>query len=411
MPPPLRALLTLLWIGLLLGPLATDAGAQKGRNKGLAYNDPRNDPYTLGDPEVWARAGIVSMGGFEFGNTDTAGVDDFLATADILWLETEHFEIGFALGRYKVPQKEKKIFLAELTRLAEKLPEVDPKTKILDPWLRLHLYGQRLEDLYDEFLRIVDLEDDVFPDGVTLWDGLGEYMGEGPYLGQKGKYEVLILPSEASSVAFLKESFGLTIKRTQRWNVVDRDSITLTIHIQQGSLKVDPALHGHVAFNMAHNFLDGLKHYNYDTPIWLHEGFAHSMERRVHPKYNSFDGAEGSVPKTTRKEDWRPEVLKLVRGGKQPSMASLIRLKGYGDMDLPMHFCTWSMIEYLRTEKTLAFGAFLRALKSRRNEANLPDGSNMQEAHRELFKEHFGQSYLQFDSDWAAWVQETYAAK
>ena len=398
----MRCALRLTTLCLALGLLSPLGLSQ--RKKDVPHNDPSRDPYTQGDAEVWKQAGIVSMGGFEFGKSDTATVDDFMATADILWLETEHFELGFALGSYRVPQKEKKIFLEELTRLAEKLPEVDPKTKVLDPWLRLHLYGQRLEELYDEFLSIVNYQASDFPSGEKLWDGTGEYMGEGPYLGEKGKYEVLILPSEASSVAFLLENFGLGIKRTQRWNVVDRDSITVTIHIQQGFLKVDPALHAHLAFNMAHNFFDGLKHYSYDTPIWLHEGLAHSMERRIHPKYNSFDGAEGSVPQMTREDDWQSEALKLVRSGKQPRMASLIRLKGYGDIDLPMHFATWSMVEFLRETKAKEFGSFLAALKSRRNSANLPDGSNMPEAHRDFFKEHFGMSYAQFDDAWAEWV-------
>ncbi|MCB9915670.1 MAG: hypothetical protein H6828_11055 [Planctomycetes bacterium] len=402
-----QRLAPVLRFGLVLGLVAlsaTGAAAQK-KGKDVPFNDPSLDPYTHGDPEVWKQAGIASMGGFEFGKTDTAAVDDFMATDEIYWLETAHFEIGFALGPYKVPQKQKKQFFDELTRLAEKLPEVDPKAKVLDPWLRLHLYGQRLEDLYTEFQdEIVDLKDAKFPDGKTLWDGQGPYMGEGPYLGQKGKYEVLILPSQASSVAFLTEHFGLTIKRTQRWNVVDRDSITVTIHIQQGFLKDDLALHAHLAFNMAHNLYDGLKHYNYDTPIWLHEGLAHSMERRINPKFNSFDGAEGSVPEMTREDDWKGEVLKIVRSGKQARMASLIRLKGYGDIDLPMHYVTWSMIEFLRQTKPKEFAAFLVALKTRRNSANLPDGSNMDEAHRELFQQHLGMSYLEFDQAWAAWV-------
>lgn len=388
-------------MGILCG---SSAAQSKKSLKGLPHNDPKRDPYTRGDAEVWKKAGIVSMGGFEFAKTDTQSIDDFMATAEILWLETEHFELGFALGSYRVPQKEKKIFLAELTRLSEKLPEVDPKTKLLDPWLRMHLFGQRLEECYTEFLSIVGYEASDFPSGEKLWNGTGEYMGEGPYLGEKGKYEVLILPSEASSVSFLLENFGLSIKRTQRWNVVDRDSITLTIHIQQGLLKSDPALHGHVAFNMAHNFFDGLKHYSYDTPIWIHEGLAHSMERRVNPKFNSFDGAEGSVPTMTRKSNWDAEVLKMVRAGKQPRMAALIRLKGYGEIDLPMHYATWSMVEFLRETKPEEFGKFLVALKSRRNSANLPDGSNMPEAHREFFKEIFGMSYAQFDTAWAEWV-------
>ena len=392
---------------LLALVLASPAEAQRPR-KDQPKNDPALDPYTRGDPEVWKAAGIVSMGGFEFGKTDTVEVDDFMATSDIKWIETAHFELGFALGPYKVTQKEKHKLRAELTRLAEKLPEVSPTTKVLDPWLRTHMFAQRLEEMYEEFLGIIQVDQAVFPDGTAPWNRQGEYQGEGPYLGQKGKYEVLILPSEAASVSFLGQYFGLGIKRTQRWNVTDRESLTVTIHVQQGNLRNDTGLHGHLAFNMAHNFLDGYKHYSYDTPIWLHEGLAHFLERRVSPKYNSFDGAEGSVPQMTSEDDWEGEAKKLVLSGKQPRMAELMRLKGYGEMGLPQHFATWSMVDYLYREKPDGLAKFLSGLKGRTNEAGFPDGSNMPDAHRELFKEHFDMSYAQFDSAWEEWVKANY---
>ena len=396
-------------LGVLLAGVAAPASAQKRLNRDLPATDGANDPYTLGgDPERMAAAGIVSHGGFEFATTDTAGVDDHMATSEIRWLETEHFELGFALGPYRVPAKEKKTFLAELTRLAEQLPEVDPKAKVLDPWLRAHLYAMRMEEQYARFLELVQLEQAVFPDGSKPWNRQGTYRGEGPHLGQKGKYEVLILPSEAASVEFLRHFFGLSIKRTQRWNVVERDTLTVTIHLQQGSLKSDPALHGHVAFNLMHNFLDGFEHYSYDTPIWLHEGLAHWAERRVNPDHNSFDGSEGSVPQMSKEKDWAGKTRKLVSGGKAPRMAALMRLKNYGQMSLDDHFATWSMIDFLHQTRPEGLAGLIQGLKGRTNAEGFPDGSNLPDVHRGLFQEHLAMSYSAFDAAWTAWVSEAY---
>lgn len=393
--------LTLVVLALFAGP---NARAQKLLNKDLPPNHPENDPYTRGDPELMKAAGLVSHGGFEFGESDTPSTDQMMGTCDIRWLETEHFELGFALGPYRVPQKEKKVIQATLERLAERLPAVKVKAKLLDPWLRAHMYAMRLEDMYADFLELIQLEQSVFPDGSKPWDMTGTYQGEGPYLGQKGKFEVIMFPSEANSLRYLSESFGLQIKRTQRWNVDHRDSLTVTIHLQQGSLRDDPALHGHLAFNMIQNMYDGLRHYSYNSPIWLKEGLAHWAERRVTTKYNTFDGGEGSVPEESRKSDWKGTAKKIASSGKASRMAALIRKNGYGELSLDDHFVVWSMIDFLHTTRPEALASFLCSLKGQTNAEGLGDGSDMPDMHRAAFKEHLGMSYSEFDKAWNEWV-------
>ena len=362
-------------------------------------------PWCHDDPELMAAAGLVSHGGFEFGTTDTEAVDRLMATSDILWLESEHFELGFALGPHKVRQEEKKKVRAELTRLAEVLPDVKPRTKVLDPWLRTHLYAQRLEDLYTRFQELMQVTDEDFPAAGTRWNRRGKYMGEGPYLGQKAKYEVLILPSEAALVTYLKEQFGLLIKMSQRWNVIDRGALTLTIHTQQGNLKNDEALHGHLAFNQTINLLDGYKHYSYDTPIWIREGLGHFVEREINPRFNTFDSSEGAVADMTRKEKWAPEAKKLVTQKKAPRMAELVNLKAYAELTLDHHFTTWSMVSFLIETDPDGFACLNDALHGAVNARGVPDGSNLDDLHRQAFKDCLGMGYAQFDLAWAEWVQ------
>ena len=401
----LRGLALACISGLLLGGAPC---AQKLINKDLPRNHPQNDPYTLGQKELLEAAGILSLGGFEFGKSDTATVDRDLAVADIRWIETEHFELGFALGTYKVRAKEKKTIQIELTELSQKLPEVSLKTKQLDSWLRAHLYAHRLEKMYVEFLDLVQLTESDFPDGSAPWDMTGTYRGEGPHLGQKGKYEVLILPSEGLSVAFLDKHFGLQVRRTQRYNVPDRDTLTLTIHTQQGTLKSDEALHGHLAFNLIQNLLNGFEHYSYDIPVWLLEGMAHWAERRVTENFNTFDGAEGSLPETSRKSDWAAATKKVVTTGKAPRMATLVRKQGYGQLSLPDHYAVWSMIDFIHQTRPDGLARFIQALKGRTDENGFSDNSDLLGHHRKIFREYLGMSYSEFDTAWAEWVLSSY---
>ena len=388
----------------LLLALAIPAAAQR-------KNDPAQCPYCGGDPELMAAAGIVSHGGFEFGRTDTAEVDALLAMTDIRWIETTHFQLGFALGSHKVDQTEKGKVRGELTRLAPALPAVKPKTKILDPWLRAHLYAQRLEDLWTRFLELMQTEESEFPPEPKVWNTEGTYWGQGPYLGMEGKYEVLVLPSEAASVLYLREHFGLQIRLTQRWNLMERDTLSLTVHPDQGDLRRDGALHGHIAFNMTINMLDGFKHYSYELPIWLREGLAHWVERDLDPRYNTFDSSEGAVADMTRKENWEPEVRKLLRKGTAARMAELITLRGYSELELRHHFTAWSIIDWLVKTNPEGLSCLCKRLTGLLNDEKMPDGSNMPDAHRAAVKECLGMGYAQVDARWAEWAEANYGSK
>ena len=402
------AILRRAWGALLLATacVALAPAAAAAQRRDVPDNDPSLCPYCEGDPETMAGAGIVSHGGFEFATHDTAYVDKYLASTDIVWIESEHLEIGFALGPYKVPTNEKKKIRAELEELAELLPNVQPKKiRTLDPWLRSHMFALRAEKAYDRFLEIVQRKDEDFPKGESEWIIGQPYLGMGPYLGQKGKYEVLMLPSEALSVDFLLHEFGVVNKHPQRWNVVERDTLTVVMHAQHATdLRKDPAIHGHMVFNLAHNFLDGYKHYSYDTPVWIHEGLAHYMEREISPEFNSFDASEGGIANMTNKSKWKDEVHALVRKGEAPRLAELLAHRNYANFTLAEHFTTWSMITYLIERHPEGFAKILDDLTALTDEKGLPDGSNLEDHHRDAFKEHLGMSYMEFDQAWREWA-------
>jgi hypothetical protein len=369
-----------------------------------ARNAPESDPYTRNDPALLAAAGLVSLGGFEFATTDTAEIDRRLPLADIRWIETAHFEIGFALGPEKPRREDKKKLERELAALRLVLPDVPEKPRSLDPWLRAHLFARRAEAVYARVEEILRVSAADFPAVPGPYDNTKKFMGVGPHLGQGGKYEVLLLPSEGLGNQFLRHYFGLQVFQSQRWNVVDRNTLIAVLVADGGTLDTDAGMHGHLAFNLAINLLDGYKFYAYDLPIWMREGLGHLLEREISPDYNTFDADEGSEGVRTNSSDWLGEVRSLLRKGEAPTLSSLVRMRSYAELDLPRHFACWSMVQYLVEVHGPGFACLLDRLKGLLDERGVPDGSDLLDHHRDGFRDCLGLSYAEFDAAWAQWV-------
>ena len=139
----LARILAACCVALLVCAPATQAQKKK-------RTDPANCTWCKNDPQLLAAAGLVSHGPFPFGKkgSDSAKVDELLSTVDILWIESANYRVGFAAGPMKVRREEKKKVMEELARLKQALPAVAVEEAALDEWQRLHLYAQRLEDIF-----------------------------------------------------------------------------------------------------------------------------------------------------------------------------------------------------------------------------------------------------------------------
>lgn len=386
---------------LLLTAALPAHASQKAKER---RNLPQNCPWCHGDPELMRAAGIVSHGGFEFGAHDTAWADKFFGGKDIYWIESAHFELGLALGAHKVGPEESNEVRAELADLAKVLRDVDPKTRVLEPFMRAHLYALRVEKLYARFQEVMDVQDSDFPNGRSVWLLGTPYRGEGPYLGQKGKFELLVLPTAADQVGFLMEQFGLSVKRTQRWNVVERDSLIVVTNVSENELHSDGQIYNHVVFNLTINLLDGFEHYSYDTPCWLREGLGHFMEREIDPRFNTFDASEGSHGVRVNKENWDSEVKQLVTGGKAPRVAEMGALKTYAEFEQRHHYACWSMTRFMIETNPKGYACLTAEIHGRKRADGMPDAENLLDVQRTAFGDCLNMSYAQFDEAWRAWA-------
>jgi hypothetical protein len=212
------------------------------------------------------------------------------------------------------------------------------------------------------------------------------------------------LPTASDQVGFLRKQFGLSIKRTQRWNVMDRSSLIVVTNLAENELRDDARLHGHLVFNMAINMLDAFKHYSYETPHWLREGLGHLMEREINPRYNTYDASEGSIGVKVNKRDWDAEVKRLISSGEAPRLAEMIGLRAYAEFELRHHYASWSMTRLMVETTPDGYGCLSGKIHGRKSPDGFPDSEDLNGVHREAIKSCFGMSYPQFDEAWRAWA-------
>lgn len=381
----------------------------------------RIDPHTNNDPELIAKAGYVSYGPFAFGDRGTGGtttdeVDAHLAYENFLWVETAHFRIGCALPEWNVPVEPeiRAKVRAELEDLATRVPKINPKTRTLTRWLRVHLIAYRMEKLYAEMQKMLGVTDADFPTGLDkVIVGQGRFMGYGKYMGMQEKYLILLPEKGATCRDYLKSFIGRDTAFGQRWHFVRIGALLYAIGADSpsegGRLKDDTALYANLVHNVVHNILDGYRSYSYDTPVWITEGLAHWFERRVTERFNSFCRDEGAVHDPSAKWNWKPDIRAKVASGKFDPFSDVIGWRRYSEITFPANEFLWSRWDYLMTAHPEKFGDFMLQVKGRVDPKTwIVDQSDLTAACREGLRLVYGLTPLTLDEKWAEWVKATY---
>lgn len=387
----LPALLLLLAPGRASAQNEADTAAEAFASK---------DPYTKGEPARLERLGYRSLGPFQFlPNESTGAVRETLGGVEILWVETEHFKLGSTLTSYRFVEdaEERTALERELTLFAKRLGRPRPTRKELDPWLRLHLYAQRIELLYADFCARLGIDESRFPP-------------DAPYLGQREKFLVLICEQKSSLGRFLARYAGVQQDFFYRYPF-PQGGFFVGISAEglaQTSTGLDIALHTAVASGVVELFLDAYRE-NYDAmPAWLRFGLAHSFARRVDPRW--VPGA-GEVDGTHKEDYWRWDrrVLNLVQNDYFAPMSEMLGWRERSELNVRDHMIAWSKVEYLLELEGTDLAAFVDALSPR-----LPEGppeklrAELVARQTAAFPAHLGITPDDFDRAFAKHVRRKY---
>lgn len=361
-------------------------------------------PYCKNDPELLAAAGLVTHGPIDMGpEGGSDGIAERLAMSDWLFLESEHMRFGSSLASETVKTKDRERLAPELDALRAFFPEIPEKVKRLDPWLRLHLAAYRGEQFYARFQRLLGVTDADFPETRQVD---GPYMGNGKYLGESDKFEVLLHVNRGTHQQFTKDHMGVSVTDSMRWHFQGSHKMLVSIPAVDTDLRYDRYLYPHIVHNLSHLFLCAYKHFSYDPPIWLDEGLAHVMEHEIDPEFHTLDGDEGSLPQNKGTADWDKALDTLRRRGKLAPFAELMRVDTFGELTQEQHVTAYGMVQFLLDEHPEQLAAFIGAIKGQLNEAGYPDGSDLRGVQRDQLKELWDWAPQDLDAAFSAWLAD-----
>ena len=387
----MRIALTLLAVAALLAPLAAQKRA------------PDDDvcPWCRNDPALMKAAGVVSHGPMPIGPKDSVDLAATLGPERWLFLETAHIRWASSLGATNVDRGEQQRVAAELDELRKALPDVPKVVKKLDPHLRLHLLAQRGEKLYARFQEVLGVKDEDFPEQRAA---TGPYMGNGRYLGEKDKFELVLHRQRDTHKRFVETFSGAAVEDALRWHMAGQHKMIASIPAEDSDLREDRWLFPHVAHNLTHLMFCAYKHFSYDPPVWLDEGLAIAMEKEIEPSSLTNEGEEGTFRDDKGPSDWAAAARKLASSGKAVSLAELMHRKSFGELERDAAVVAWSMVRFLIDEHPASFAPFLGDVKGQLDEKGYPTGSDLPGLQRASLKRLFGWSPAELDQEWRAWI-------
>jgi len=355
------------------------------------------DPYLKGDRSLLKAAGYVDTGRFSWGDGHgTRDIEELLGQVPLLWLETAHFKIGSTLPEYPIHIEEREVVKAELKRLSKSLPRVKSRTKTLDPWLRLYLYAQRLEEFYADLAQRLGAEGSL---------------AEGMLSGVQGKFCVLLLEKKASLGRYGKRyghSDALAPLRINFPKVGSLCYVTCSEFFEGDSDK-DVALHCQLVWGVCQNVLSAYKGYSFSLPRWLADGASYFYQRRIDTEYPSFSSLKGSRTAAIADNEWPKKVRSRVKVDVYPDAATLMNWLPSDELPFPDHMMMFSRVDYLLTRDDDTFARFMAAVKEPiHSPGKVPDHDMVQDRVISAMQSVYGFDGAGFDEAWMEWVLKAY---
>jgi hypothetical protein len=377
------------------------------------------DPYTAGADAALAARGYVRLGPTTWADRhDARRIEEDLGRVPFRWIETAHFKLGCALPTQRMPRDkdDRQKLGAELELLAETLPNLRPRSvRELDPWLRAHLFAQRLELLYRDFLALTGVDETVFP-GPDAPRFRGDappekkWMGRGPYLGVKGKFLVLLCPKASAAGRYLSTHTGAAGDQPSRWYFEGSDNFVFVTapDFGEGAYVDDRAMHAHLTFNVAHNLIDAYKGYSYLTQAWWKEGLAHRFRRAVSERHNDYSRIVDRGRRAYTTFDWDVKLRQRAEHGLVRPLGAILDQTDCEGFDLIDHAACWSRVCWMIEEHPPeAFATFLDRVQGFVDAQGNPPPAEAQAARQlEALQEAFGADPDALEARWSTWLRK-----
>ena len=363
---------------------------------------PAVDPYTSGEPARIERAGYVAYAPFSLVRGQPTFVVDETVGQELIWIETPHFRLGSSLESYRMPgdKRERTQVRAELKRLATKFDDVPTRPRELDPWLRAHLYAQRLEDLYQSFCERFG----VRGEDVRLLDETQRLTN--PYLGQREKFVVLLCQKQSTLARYGERFLSGAPKGPMRHYFLDGAFFFGTSMEALGGHELDAALHVALAFGVTGNFVDAFRSFRHETPLWLVDGVGHWFSRAIDERWCVYASYR---PRDDDHWKWPVRMRKRVAQEYFPSANEMFAWTSEDTIDLGRQLVLWSRVDYLFDQHEEVFPALLWKLKGPLPREGVKGETEALVALQvDALDAFLGVTPEEFDARWARWVEKSY---
>ncbi len=378
--------------------------------------DASTDPFTKDDPDKLKKLGYERVGQFLWlGEVSTAQVQQILGDDTAIFIETAHFKLASTLRSFAWPKEKewRESLTVEIDRLAARCPEFKIKPKYVSPWLRAHLYAHRLEALYADFQAKLGIDATEFPKDRGS-KRTPDYMGEGPYLGQPGKFLVVLAHKALSAGTYTRSFQGVAATDTTRHNHVAEGSLAIVTSTEfaEKALADDRKLHSHVVYSVVHNLVDGYKFYWQPLPSWLTEGLPLWFSRTIDDEFLNFSGKDDAGSTVLKAHEWPRRVRLRVDHDVWPKAEDVCTLMDASGLDFVAHMMVWSRVDFLLATAPDKFAAFMARMKApMTTQARLPTTAEVLERQVSALQAAFGFDYAAFDAAWVAYVKSEYPKK
>jgi len=251
-----------------------------------------------------------------------------------------------------------------------------------------HLYVRRLEALYARFQSMF---------GITDANNM------------KNVHTLMVFEKPEQQAGAAPAYTGLEgFPTVQRSGGVNHDSVIVTWW-DKGDFPKEADLWRHEVHEMIHQFTAIFYDISWFKPGeiglappwlndkygWLAEGLSHWFEIDLDKRADTYCMREQNVDSRWGGSDWRKNIYKAVSNEDIPVFTDVI-VKPNSSLTAKEHQFSWSWTDFLLARDTFAMGKALKMCKQKY-------------AMRDILRETWGLSVLDFEAQWKAWVLETYA--